>query len=301
MKTKSLARYLHPEVIAEVGGFEFNPKGLVEGSQAGAHKSPFHGFSVEFAGHRMYIPGDDPKHIDWVVYYKRERYMIKQYEAETNLVAQILLDVSESMKFASGDISKKDYASYLATSLIYLITKARDKAALAMFDENIVNYIPPSNSLSSVYKISKMLEEVQLKKKTDISRPLMEFASLCGHRQIAIIISDFLTDLDRLGEGLSRLRFSNHEIVLFHVLDNAELTFPLEGRVKFQGLEGYPELVMAPKQVKKAYLRKMEEHNARLREICDHNQAEYVLADTSHPVSELLYSYMTSRLTHLNH
>lgn len=301
MKNKALARYLHPQVIAEVGGFEFNPKGLVEGSQAGAHKSPFHGFSVEFAGHREYIPGDDPKHIDWVVYYKRERYMIKQYEAETNLVAQILMDVSESMKFASGEISKKDYACYLATSLIYLVTKARDKAGLAMFDENVTNYIPPSNSLSSVYKISKILEDVELRKKTDISRPLMEFASLCGHRQIVILISDFLTDLDRLGEGLSRLRFNNHEIVLFHVLDNAELTFPLEGRVKFKGLEGYPELLMTPKQIRKAYLKKIEEHNARLREICDRNQAEYVLADTSRPVQELLYGYMTSRLTHLNH
>lgn len=298
---KKMARYLDPQVIAKIGSFEFDPKGLVEGTQAGAHKSPFHGFSVEFAGHREYLPGDDTKHIDWVVYYKRDRYMIKQYEAETNLVAQILLDVSESMNFTSHEVTKKDYAAYLAVSLAYLVTRVRDKVGFGVFDNVLRSYLPPSNSMNSVYKMISIIEEANYTAKSDIDRPLMEFASLCRRREIVIVISDFLTNTDRLAQGLARLRYDNHEIVVFHVADPAELEFPLEGRINFKGMEGAGDLVMTPRQVRKAYLEKIREHQQRLREICERNRAEYVLADTRHPVKELLFSYMTSRLRHISH
>lgn len=296
---KVLAKYLHPAAIATVGGFEFNPKGLVEGSMAGSHKSPFHGFSVEFAGHRQYIPGDDVKHIDWVVYYKRERYMIKQYEAETNLVAQILLDVSESMRYTSHKVTKLDYASYLAVGLSYLITKVRDSVGMAIFDEKIIRYERPSNSLGLVYKLSTILEEQKPLKKTEVSRTLLDFANRIGRRQIAIIISDMLTDPDDIIKGLARLRYDRHEIVLFHVLDPYELDFPFEGRIKFIGMEEFPELKLNPKQIRNAYLKKVEAHNLKLREACEHNNAEYVLVRTDRPVQEALYSYLTSRLTYL--
>lgn len=296
---KALAKYLDTAAIAAVGGFEFDPKGLVAGNQAGAHKSPFHGFSVEFAGHREYIPGDDPKHIDWAVYYKRDRYMIKQYEAETNLVAQLLLDVSESMRFSSHNLTKLDYGAYLAVSLAYLITKARDKIGIGLFDETVRNYLPPSNNLATTYKMSRLIEEIKPEKKTDISRPLMEFANICGRRQIVVILSDFLTDLDDMLRGLARFRYDNHEVVVFHIMDPYEIDFPMEGRVLFKGLEGFEDIRLTPKSVRKAYLKRVEEHCFRLREICENNNAEYVRANTGRPVKELLFQYMTSRLTHI--
>lgn len=297
---KALSRYLDPGVIARIGAFELDPKGLVEGSQAGAHKSPFHGFSVEFAGHREYLPGDDTKHIDWVVYYKRERYMIKQYEAETNMVAQVLLDVSESMKFSSHGVSKKDYAAYLAVSLAYLVTKVRDKVGFGIFDSQMRSYLPPSNSLHAVYKIISVIEESAFDNKSDISRPMMEFANVCRRREMVFLISDFLSDPQKLAEGLARLRFDKHEVVVFHVVDPFEIDFPLEGRVNFKGLEGMGNLVMTPRQVRKAYVEKARQHREKLREICERGNAEYILADTRHPVKELLFSYLTSRLSHIS-
>lgn len=296
---KTLGKYINKQAIGRVGALELNPKGLVEGSQAGAHKSPFHGFSVEFAGHREYMPGDEIKHIDWVVYYKRDRYMIKQYEAETNLVCQLFLDASESMRFGSGDISKLDYAAYLAITLTYLITNARDSVGLGIFDEKIIDYIPPSSSLTSTYKLSQILEELKPTKKTNLSEPLLDFANRIGRRQIVILISDFFTDPADLRRGLGRLRYDNHEIVVFQVMDPYELEFPMEGRIKFKGLEGYPELKLSPKSLRKAYLEKVEQHNYALREICEASNAEYVLVNTKHSIEHTLFQYLTSRLTHL--
>ncbi len=296
---KTLGKYINHAAISKVGALELGPKGLVEGSQAGGHKSPFHGFSVEFAGHREYMPGDEIKHIDWVVYYKRDRLMIKQYEAETNLVCQIFLDASESMKFGSGKITKLDYAAYLAITLTYLVTGARDSVGLGVFDEKIIDFIPPSNNLTSTYKLSKILEDLKPTKKTQLADPLLDFANRIGRRQIVVLISDFFTDPNDLRRGLARLRYDNHEIVVFQVMDEYELEFPMEGRIKFKGLEGYPELKLSPKSLRKAYLERVQKHNYALREICEANNAEYVLANTSHPIEQVLFEYLTSRLTHL--
>jgi len=297
---KYLAKYLDPKAISTVGGFVVNPKGLVEGSMAGAHKSPFHGFSVEFAGHREYMPGDDPKHIDWRAYYKRDKYLLKQYEADTNLVCQILLDVSESMTYGSTEeATKLDYASYLAVSLAYLVTKARDKIGIGLFDDRVVDYHNPSNSLASTYKISEVLEGVEATKKTDVDKMFLDFAERIGRRQIVMIISDCLMDVDQLKHGLARLQYDCHEIVLFHVMDPYEIDFPLDGHVKFKGLEGFEELKLQPKQIRKAYLEKVAEHQQKLKKACEASQAEYVLVNTGRPVEELLFGYLTSRLTHL--
>ncbi|NRA38238.1 MAG: DUF58 domain-containing protein [Planctomycetes bacterium] len=295
---KTLGKYINNAAIGAVGHLELGPKGVVEGSQAGAHKSPFHGFSVEFAGHREYMPGDEIKHIDWVVYYKRDRYMIKQYEAETNMVCQIMLDCSESMNFGSGSQTKLDYAALLAITLTYLVTGARDSVGLAAFDEKIIEYVPPSNNLSSTYKLNKILEELVPSKKTNLSEPILDFANRIGRRQIAVLISDFFCDPEELRKGIARLRFDHHEVVVFQVMDTYELEFPMDGKIKFKGLEGYPELKLSPKALRKAYLAKVEEHNYKLREICEKGNAEYVLADTSKPVQQVLFKYLTSRLSH---
>lgn len=296
---KALGKYIDHAAINAVAGFAFDPKGLVEGNQAGAHKSPFHGFSVEFAGHREYMPGDDTKHIDWVVYYKRDRYMIKQYEAETNLTCQVVLDASESMLVGSGELTKLDYAAYIAVSLAYLITRVRDKVGLGVFAEQVIDYVPPSNNLASTYKLSKILEDVTVRPATDLSKPLMDLAGRFGRRQIVVILSDFLSDIEQMREGLARLRYDNHEVVAIQVLDPQELEFPFDGRVRFEGLEGYPVLKLRPKELRRRYLEKMAQKRQELRELCEKNNVEYVLADTSHSVQELLFQYLTSRLTHV--
>ncbi|MCJ8330191.1 MAG: DUF58 domain-containing protein [Lentisphaeria bacterium] len=296
---KFLAKYLNPKAISAIGGFAFNPKGLVEGNIAGAHKSPFHGFSVEFAGHREYMPGDDTKHIDWNVYYKSDKYLIKQYEAETNMICQLFLDASESMRYGSHEHTKLDYANYLAISLSYLITKARDSIGLGIFDEKVTDYFPPSNSMASVYKLNAALEGLQPTKKTEIDKTLMDFAHRCGRRQLVMIISDCLLNPDELSHGLARLHYDHHEIILFHIVDPYEIEFPMDGRVKFIGLEGFAELKLQPKQIRKAYLEKMTNHIAKLRENCDKVGAEYVQVNTAKPIEETLMSYLGSRLTHI--
>ena len=297
--SKYLAKYLNPKAISAIGGFVVNPKGLVEGNMAGAHKSPFHGFSVEFAGHREYLPGDDPKLIDWRAYYKRDKYLLKEYEADTNLVCQLFVDVSESMRYGSGELTKFEYANYLAVSLAYLVTKARDKIGIGLFDDRVVQYLPPSNSLGSTYTINAMLEDFTPSKKSEIDKTLLDFAERIGRRQLVILISDCLLDIEQLKYGMARLQYDRHEIVLLHVMDPYELDFPLDGHVKFKGLEGLKELKLQPKQIRKAYLEKVNQHIQKLRSACEASRAEYVLVNTGRPIEEMLFGYLTSRLTHL--
>jgi uncharacterized protein (DUF58 family) len=301
VKKKSLAKYLNTKAISTVGGLAINPKSLVEGHLAGAHKSPFHGFSVEFAGHREYMAGDDPKHIDWNVYYKRDKYFIKQYEAETNLVAQVLLDASESMNFKSGDISKLDYANTLAVSLAYLITNANDAFGISVFDEKIIEFMPPSNSMAMVYKISDTLEKVKSNKGTNTSHALLDFAGRLGRRQVVAIISDALMDIEDLQTGLARLQFDRQEVVFFHIMDPYEVDFPMDGLVHFKGLEGMGEIKLQPKAFRKAYLERFKAHLIQLQDLCERNGVEYVPVNTGRPIEEMLLGYMNSRLTFIAH
>ncbi|MDD7986030.1 DUF58 domain-containing protein [Lentisphaera marina] len=296
---KALAKYLNPRVISRVGAYNIDPKSIVEGNIAGAHKSPFHGFSVEFAGHREYMPGDDPKHIDWNVYYKRDKYFCKQYEAETNLISQIFLDASESMRFKSDDQSKLDYAAYLAVSLSYLITNARDSVGIGVFNDKIVDYMPASNAMQMVYKISDLIEKRVPAKKTAMGASLMGFAQRIGRRQIVVIISDCLLKPEELNDGLSRLRFDHHELVLFHVMDPMECDFNLQGMVKFKGLESGGEVKLDAQRVRKLYMEKFKAHRREIMGVCEKNRCEYVTANTGQPLEELLMSYLSSRMTHM--
>ena len=297
---KKLSKYLNSSIISKVGAYTIDPRGIVEGGLAGAHKSPFHGFSVEFAGHREYMPGDDTKHIDWNVYYKRDKYFIKQYEAETNLVSQIFLDASESMRFQSGDLRKIDFAAYLAVTLTYLITSARDSMGMGIFNDRIVEYLPPSNSMQTVYKMSGILEQMAPLKKTEMGASLMDFAQRIGRRQLVIIMSDCLLKPQDLHDGLSRLRFDHHEVVLFHIMDPQEVDFDLKGTVRFKGMESHGELKLDAQRVRKAYLKKFEEHRHKIMEVCEKNRTEYVPANTGKSVTELLMTYLNSRMTHIN-
>jgi uncharacterized protein (DUF58 family) len=290
-----LTRYLNPEVLSRVADRMIEPRGLVLGNLAGAHKSPLAGFAVEFAGHREYVPGDDPKHVDWRLYFTRDKYFIKQYEMETNFVCHLVLDVSASMRYGEGPEQKLLYAAQMATTLGYSVIRQNDKVSLATFDDRLRGVVPPSNSMAQVHRMTEHLDQIEPVQKTNMADCLTDFAGRTGRREIVMVFSDFLTDLDSLEPALQRLRYSRHEVVLFHVLHHHEWTFEFEGMVKFLGLEVEDEYLTQTEDVRRGYLAALGEFNARFEELCQHNRVERVPVDTGRPLAEVLIDYLNQR------
>lgn len=295
MAKSILSRYLDPEVLSRMAGRHLEPRGLVLGNLAGAHKSPLSGFAVEFAGHREYAPGDDPKHIDWRVYFTRDKYFIKQYEMETNFVCHLVLDVSASMRYGDEQQQKMLYAAQMATTLGYSIVRQSDKVSLATFDERVLGVVPPSNSMGQVVRMTEHLDTIEPVQKTRLADCLMELAGRMGRREIVMIFSDFFTDLDQLEDVLQRMRYSRHEVVLFQVLHHDELHFEFDGMIKFVGLELPEELLTQPNELRRSYLQALQRFNDRFDEMCQQNRVERVLVDTSRDMGEVFVDYLNQR------
>ena len=296
MAKSVLSRYINPDVLSRIADRPIEPRGLVLGNLAGAHKSPLAGFAVEFAGHREYVAGDDPKHIDWRLYFNRDRYFIKQYEMETNFVCHLLLDVSASMRYGDEGEQKLLYAAQMATMLGYSIIRQHDKVSLATFDSKVRGVVPPSNSMAQVLRITNHLDEIDPVEKTRMSECLTEIAGRLGRREIVMIFSDFLTDLDRLEPAIQQLRYNKHEVVLFHVLHHHEWTFDLEGMVKFRGLEmPEDEFLTQTEDIKSGYLKVVEEFRKRFDELCQRNLIERIEVDTRREMSDVLIDYLNQR------
>jgi len=290
-----LSRYLDPEVLGRISGRRIEPRGLVIGNLAGAHKSPLSGFAVEFAGHREYVWGDDPKHIDWRVYYKRQRYMVKQYEMETNLVCHFILDTSASMRYGGDDQQKLRYAAQMIAALGYAVIRQSDKVSLATFDEQIRGVVAPSNAMPQIIRMTELLEQSEPVNKTSMADCLTELTGRMRRREIVMIFSDFFTDLDPLESALQQMRYHRHEVVLFQTMHHDELHFEFEDMTKFVGLEIPDELLAQPDQVRRAYLRAVERFNDRLEGICQRNRIERVQVDTSRDMGEVLVDYLNQR------
>jgi uncharacterized protein (DUF58 family) len=290
-----LSRYLDPEVLSRVADRHLEPRGLVVGNLAGAHKSPLSGFAVEFAGHREYVPGDDPKHIDWRVYFNREKFFIKQYEMETNFVCHLILDVSASMRYGEGARQKMLYAAQLAATLGYSIVRQSDKVSLSTFDTQVRGFVPPSNSMDQIVRITQHLDEIAAVEKTDLGACLTELAGRTRRREIVMVFSDFFGDLESLEAAVQRLRYSKHEVVLFQIMHHDELAFELDGMIKFIGLEIPEELLAQPEDLRRAYLKAVERFNGRLEDVAQRNGCEYVLVDTSRNMGEMLVDYLNRR------
>lgn len=295
MSQSVLSRYIDPVVLARVAERLIEPQGLVVGNLAGGHKSPLSGFAVEFAGHREYVAGDDPKHIDWRLYYKRDRYFIKQYEMETNFVCHLLLDVSASMRYGDGRQQKLLYAAQMATTLAWSILRQNDKVSLATFDDAVRGSIPPSNSMSQVIRMTQHLDALEPREKTRMPECLTELTGRMRRREIVMVFSDFFTDLPALEAVLQRMRYHQHEVVLFHVLHHHELTFNFDGMVKFLGLESPDEYLTQTEDIRRAYLRAIERFNQQFAELCQRNRIERVEVDTSRPMAEVLTDYLDQR------
>ena len=288
-------KLLDPRAIARVEALEMNARFIVEGYMAGEHKSPYRGFAIEFAQHREYAPGDDVRHLDWKVQAKTERYYIKQYEQETNFVAHLLLDGSESMKYGSGEISKLEYGKMMAACLAYLILHQRDSVALGIFDEEVQEYLPRSDNRDNLFRIMDRLAGFKPLRGTRLAPVLHGMAGQIKRKGIVIVISDFFDDEEELLQSLQHLRFKGHEVILMQVLDPCEIDFPFTGNVEFEGLEDLPLIRTRPSQIKKSYHREFEEFRERLRSDVERHQCHFVGVRTDQPLDEVLANYLTFR------
>ena len=289
-------KYLDPKVLMKITRLDLKARLIVEGVISGMHKSPFHGFSVEFAQHREYVPGDDIRHIDWKVWSKSDRLYIKQYEEETNLRCYILLDMSESMKYGSeGHMSKFDYAACVAGSLGFLLLRQQDAVSLSLFDTALRKYVPPSGHSAH---LKTMLQEVvgtSPERKTEVETIFNELAEKITRRGIIVILSDLFVPVKSVIRGIQHFRHRRHDVVVFQILDEYELTFPFQQNTLFRGLEEYPEVMIEPRSLRAAYLRAFGEFNTELRRECIANNVDFVQLKTTDHLDAALASYLASR------
>ena len=288
-------KLLDPRAIARAEALGMNARFIVEGYMAGEHKSPYRGFAIEFAQHREYAPGDDVRHLDWKVQAKTERYYIKQYEQETNFVAHLLLDGSESMKYGSGEISKLEYGKMMAACLAYLILHQRDAVALGIFDEEVQEYLPRSDNRDNLFRIMDRLAGFEPLRGTRLAPVLHGMAGQIKRKGIVIVISDFFDDEEELLQSVQHLRFKGQEVIMMQVLDPCEIDFPFTGNVEFEGLEDVPVSRTRPSQIKKSYHREFEKFRERLRSDVERHQCHFVGVRTDQPLDEVLANYLTFR------
>lgn len=277
---------------------QFRARRIVEGLTSGMHRSPYFGHSVEFRQHRQYTWGDDPRHVDWKVWAKQDKYYVKQFEEETNVRCLLLVDASASMQYGSGERNKFDYACTAAVSLAYLVLKQHDAAACHAFDSGLRKGTPLRSSLSHLTDIAKSLDHQQVQQKTDLAHVLTELATQQQRRGIVVLFSDLLAPRPGLEKGLRVLRQRGHEVVVFHVLEQDELEFPFSGPTRFEGLETEDRLNCDPRSLRDGYLAALEKYLEEVRRACSRTQSEYVLARTDRPLEALLAEYLGNRMSH---
>lgn len=292
---KDSLKYLKPEVISQLANMDLRARLVVEGFITGLHRSPYHGFSVEFAEHRQYMPGDEIKHVDWKVYAKTDRFYVKQFEEETNLKSYLLLDCSASMGYKSGVVSKFEYASYLSAALAHLMIKQRDAVGLLTFDEKIKQYLPPRSIKSYLFQILRQLETSKPELKTNISQTLHEMAERIKRRGLIILFSDLFDDPERVLSGLKHFRHRNHEVIVFHILDPMELSFDFKKDSIFIDVETDEKINTQPWHIRQAYQEKLKNFIHYYKKICLENKIDYVLLNTAQEFDKALFEYLVKR------
>jgi uncharacterized protein (DUF58 family) len=288
-------KYLDPAIVSRLAGMELKARLVVEGFIVGMHKSPYHGFSVEFAEHRQYMPGDDIRHVDWKVYGKSDRFYIKQFEEETNLRAYILLDASASMGYKSDGISKLEYGSYLAAALSYLMLRQQDSPGLLVYDEKIRSYIPPHGTRSHINNILRELSNIVPSEKTDAGSSFHELADRIKRRGLIIIISDLFDDPQKMLMGLKHFRHRKHEVIVFQILDPFERNFSYKSEARFRDMETGQMLLTNPHQIRHEYIERLNEYVETFSRACRDSLIDYHLLDTSVPFDKALFGYLAKR------
>ena len=295
MATSAYAKYFQPEVLSRISRLELRARHVVEGFVSGMHKSPYKGFSVQFASHRAYVPGDDIRHLDWRVYAKADRFFIKEYEEETNLRAYLIIDASGSMGYKSNGITKLEYSSYLTASLAYLMLKQQDSVGLLVFDTKLRKYIPPRSVKHHLHAILRELSSVEARDETDLGRTLEQLASRVTRRGLIILISDLLDDEARVVRALKLFRHRKHEVIVFHVLDPYEVTFPFEHEVILRDLETQEEVPAVPWEIRREYVRRVAAWIDHYRTVLRQSGIDYVPVRTSTSFDVALFSYLEKR------
>jgi len=289
-------KYLRPDVVAKLSNMELIARLVVEGFITGLHKSPYHGFSVEFAEHRQYMPGDEIKHIDWKIYGRTDRYYIKQFEEETNLKAYIILDASRSMSYSSdGRMPKIEYASYIAAALAYLMIQQRDAVGFTIYDERVRLHMPPHATKTYLKEILHQLEEVKASSKTSTADSLHTIAERIKRRGLVIILSDLF---DKPGEVMSALRHFRHrknEVIVMQILDPLERSFAFGRDAIFKDLETAEELITQPWHIEKAYREEMKRFLDLYKKDCREHNIDYLLLDTTRQFDIALFEYLHKR------
>ena len=291
----SRSTFLDPATIARLGSLDLKVRAIVEGFLTGLHRSPFKGFSVEFAEYRQYLPGDDLTTLDWKVYGRTDRHFVKKFEEETNLECHLLLDISRSMGYGSGSVTKIQYGSYLAGALAYLMTRQRDAVGLIAFDDKIVKMLRPSARSGHLTSLLVTLERLPIGNRTDVAKPLRDLAEAVRKRGLVVLISDLLDDVDRVLQGLKHFRYRGSEVIVFHVLDPAELHFPFDETARFRDMETQDEIVAVPEVVRSRYLEAIRDLQERYRRELRLAGIDYVMLDTAVPLETALTSYLMTR------
>jgi uncharacterized protein (DUF58 family) len=289
-------RFLHPEAIKRISRLDLRARHVVEGFLSGMHRSPYFGQSVEFLQHREYAIGDDLRHVDWKVWGRQDRLVVKQFEEDTNLRCTMLVDVSSSMQYGEGPLTKYEYACTIASSLAYLVLQQQDAVGCVAFDEAVRVRVPIRSKRNHIYSVINSLAANDPRDKTDMHAVLKSVAETWPRRGMMIVVSDLLTDTDNLMRGLRLLRQRGHDVLVFHVMDDDELDFPFSGPMRFEGLETEDFLNCNPRALREGYLEAVETFLQDVRHRCAQNTIDYALVRTSEPLDAVLATYLSNRL-----
>ena len=291
----SAQHFLDPAVVARLGTLELKARTIVEGFLTGLHRSPFKGFSVEFAEYRQYIPGDDISTIDWKVYARSDRHYVKKFEDATNLDCHIMLDISASMGYGSGAMTKFEYGACLAASLAYLMNRQRDAVGLSAFDDKLVSMLPASARSGHLRALLLTLQRLELGKETDVSRPLNQLADSLTRRGLVIVISDLLDKPDDVIRALKHFQFRGTDVIVFQVLDPDEIEFPFSRPTHFEDLESADSVMAVPGAVREHYLKQLGALIDRYKRELGGAGIDYELLSTAQPLEMALLSYLSTR------
>ena len=292
----SVESYLKPEVIRQISRLDLRAQFIVKGFLQGLHASPFHGFSVEFSEHRKYTQGDDPKDIDWLAYAKTDRYYVKKFEAETNITGYLAMDLSASMAYTyRQELTKFDYAICLAAALTYLMIHQNDPVGLVTFGKRITNSLPPKSKRQQIGTVLSLLANLKPEGETDVANSLIQLAAMLKHASLVMVFSDLLTDPEAVIPALRRLRHGGHDVILFHILDEAEVAFPFSGLVEFEEPETHEKLEIDADGFRADYHQELDEFRETFRRECFQSGIDYVPLDTSMPFDKALTEYLLQR------
>jgi uncharacterized protein (DUF58 family) len=288
---------LDPRTLARLEGLELRARRIVEGYVAGLHRSPYQGFSNEFAEHREYAPGDDLRYVDWKVFGKSDRFYLKQFEEETNLICYLLVDTSESMQYQSpgAPMSKLAYAECAAASLAYLVLRQRDSVGLVTFDQEVRQLIRPSSNPTQLKRIVRVMEDTAAARKTRTGPIFHDLAERFARRGIVVILSDLFDDLEAILAGLKHFHHRRHDVIVLHVLDPAEIDFPFQQVTMFKGLEGLGEIVAEPRGLRAAYQKEVGAFLKQIQTGCRAQQIDYLMVRTNEPLDTVLTAFLSAR------